>query len=229
MRRTYISPEFKYEPTHGTFNMEEESSFFGSKMLEIEDTILLSGDTIIYYQNENKEQLDLEREYDYTPVVYNLTNDKKLQHTLVLNEFQTPIEKLNYAKWILTIKFKTLFKNYLFSTLKKYRTFEGVSNNMTFNQSVDSSIRDYIDRNILSRYVFSEVIIYIVPVDLLSGGTFKLKNIWDSTINQEQYKFTKFSTQTDFDKDDLKIFFSQNFLASQYAYRYYFELKFDKL
>jgi hypothetical protein len=229
MRRTYISPEYKYQSVYGTFNMEEESSFFGSKMLEIEDSILLTGDNLVYYQDNSKQQLDLGKEYDYPPVIYNLSDDKKANHTLALNQFQTPIDKLNYAKWIMTIKFRTLFKNYLFATLKKYRTFEGVTNEMTFNKSVDSAIKDYIDRNILNRYRFSEIMVYITPIDLLSVGAYKYRNVWDTTINKEQFKFTKFSTQTDFDKDDLKLYFSQDFLASRYAFKYYFELKFDKL
>ena len=39
MRRTYISPEYYYNNVYGTFNMVEESNFFGAKMLEVEDMI----------------------------------------------------------------------------------------------------------------------------------------------------------------------------------------------
>jgi len=58
MRRDYISPEYKSVRVYGTFNMLEESNFFGSKMLEIEDSIIISNQEIIYYQNENGEQID---------------------------------------------------------------------------------------------------------------------------------------------------------------------------
>jgi hypothetical protein len=70
---------------------------------------------------------------------------------------------------------------------------------------------------------------YIVPVDLLTINSLKYQNIWDSDIAKEQYIFTKFSTVTDFKFEDIQVFFSQNFSASQYAFRYYFNIKFDKL
>ena len=56
MRRNYISPEFNYVPVYGTLNMEEESSYFGSKMLEIEDSINIGNESVVYYQNQNNEQ-----------------------------------------------------------------------------------------------------------------------------------------------------------------------------
>ena len=46
MRRTYISPEFIYQKVNGTFNMQEHSSFFGSKMIEIDDEIVIKNDNI---------------------------------------------------------------------------------------------------------------------------------------------------------------------------------------
>jgi hypothetical protein len=51
MRRSYISPEFDHNDVYGTFNMIEESNFFGSKMLEIEDSIYIDVQNLIYYQN----------------------------------------------------------------------------------------------------------------------------------------------------------------------------------
>ena len=229
MRRTFISPEFKYSPVFGTLNMEEESSYFGSKMLEIEDLLTISNESIIYYQNQNNEQIDLEKEYDFPPVVYNSDLDKKSNHTIKLDEFQTQIEKNNYAKWILTIEMRTILRNYLFATLKKYRTFEGVSSDMTYNKNVDFSIKEYIERNIINRYKFTGIDFYLVPVDLLTIGSLKYQNIWDREILQEQYKYTKLSTVTDFKFENIQVFFSQNFTAEQYAFRYYFNLKFEKL
>jgi hypothetical protein len=229
MRRTYISPEFKFQGVFGTLNMEEESSFFGSKMLEIEDSIDLSDDVIVYYENDKNEQLDLQREFDFPVKIYNVLDDKVINHKLTLNAFQTQIEKLNYAKWDLNINIKILLRNYFFSTLKTNRTFEGVTNDMTLNKNVDSSIKNYIERNVLNRYELQNVDLYLVPIDLLTNGAYKYKNVWDPTIKQEQYKLTKFNTETDINGNTLRIFFTQNFVASQYAFRYYFDLKYRKL
>ena len=229
MRRTYISPEFKYNLVFGTLNMEEESSFFGSKMLEIDDVVEISNQSLIYYQNQYNEQLDLEKEYDFPPVVFDSNNVKKIYHTIVLDELQTISEKNNYAKWIMNINLKDTLRDYLFAILKKYRTFEGISNDMTLNQNIDISIKDYIERNVLNRYKFSNVELYLVPVDILSNGVLKYSTTWDIDIALDEYKFTKFSTITDFMEKDVKIYFSQNYPASQYAFRYYFNLIFTKL
>ena len=106
MRRNYISPEFDYVPVYGTLNMEEESSFFGSKMLEITDSIIIGNDNLIYYQNINNEQLDLEKEDDFPPIIFNTLNDKKINHSLVLDDSQTDAERNSFAKWILTINLR---------------------------------------------------------------------------------------------------------------------------
>jgi hypothetical protein len=171
----------------------------------------------------------LEREYDFTPILYNTVSDKKSNHVLNLDEFQTQLERNNYAKWVMTINIRTILRNYLFATLKNSRTFEGISNGMTINQNVDFSIKEYIERNVINRYTFSGLDLYLVPVDLLTIGSLKYQNIWDDTIGADEYKFTKFSTVTDFRFEDIQVFFSQNFSASQYAFRYYYNLNFSKL
>ena len=63
MRRNYISPEYKYVTKGGTFNMLEQTSFFGSKMIDIQDRISISNENVIYYQNSNFEQLNKEHLY----------------------------------------------------------------------------------------------------------------------------------------------------------------------
>ena len=54
-----MSPEYSNTQIYGTFNMVEESNFFGAKMLEVEDSIYVSNQNIIYYQRPTGEQIDL--------------------------------------------------------------------------------------------------------------------------------------------------------------------------
>ena len=98
MRRNYISPEFEYRKVFGTLNMKEESTFFGSKMLEIEDIIELHNQGIIYYQNSNNEQIDLDIERSLNPIVYSASDDKKNNHTLVIDESQSDPQRNNLTK-----------------------------------------------------------------------------------------------------------------------------------
>ena len=85
MRRNYISPEFQYDQVYGTFKMSEDSAFFGSKMLEIEDSINILSDNLIYNQLSTNEQIDESTEKNLPEIVYDATVDKGINHKLELD------------------------------------------------------------------------------------------------------------------------------------------------
>jgi hypothetical protein len=143
MRRTYISPEFNYVSVNGTFNMVEKSSFFGSKMLEIADSIQIKNESIVYYQQNSGEQLNLAVESTLPQVVYDTVLDKKNNHTLKIDE---SVKSLN-PRWILDINIKKILNNYVFANLKKFRTFEGVETGMLLDKNVNTSMNNYIKYN----------------------------------------------------------------------------------
>ena len=103
MRRTYISPEFHNNKVWGTYNMVEESNFFSAKMLEIEDSIKISNDDIIYYQKLNGEQLDIIVESSLDSIVFSSSSSKKSNHTLQIDESQPKYQLEKDTKWILNI------------------------------------------------------------------------------------------------------------------------------
>ncbi len=231
MRRTYISPEFEYNRVYGTFNMKEESSFFGSKMLEIEDMLDLNNQSIIYYQNLNKEQIDLEIETSLSPVVYSLSDDKKNNHTLALDDNQSESQRNSQTKYVMTIQLRTILENYLFATLKQYRTFEGVRNIMCSNNNVNFSIKEYISKNILDRYKFEKVELYLRYVDLRDQNVRRFVNSWyslDDIIVKENI-LSKIQTETEFDESSVKVLFNQDKSSQQYSFEYYFKLSWVKL
>jgi len=158
MRRTYISPEFNYNRVFGTFNMREESTFFGSKMLEIEDNLNLHNQGIIYYQNSNSEQIDLSIENSLTPIVYSTSDDKKNNHTLVIDDSQSDSQRNTQTRYILNINLSIILRNFLFATLKQYRTFEGIRNNMCYSGDINTSIKEYIEKNVVDRYRFEKTV-----------------------------------------------------------------------
>jgi len=231
MRRNYISPEFEYKKVFGTLNMKEESTFFGSKMLEIEDTLELHNQGIIYYQNANKEQTDLDIERSLSPIVYSVADDKKSNHTLVIDETQSEVQRNNLTKYILTINLKTILENFLFSTLKQYRTFDGVRNSMCYTKSVDFSIREYIVKNITDRYKFDRVELYIKYVDLRDQNIRRFINTWNVTdeISNTEYLLKRIQTNTEFDGSSITVLFNQEKSSQQYSFEYYFKLFWVKL
>lgn len=230
MRRNYISPEFDHRDVYGTLNMVEESNFFGAKMLEIEDSILINDQNIVYYQMPNGEQLDLSVENTLQSYVYSAIDDKYKNHQLIIDETQSEYSKNNLTTWILEIKIKNVLSNYIFSELKRWRTFEGVRTNMTFNNDVDSAIRNYIEYNVINRYKLSKIELYIDYKDLRSQNILRYKNNWNSDISKNpNNKNLKFQSSTDTNESFTKITFNQERSSSLYSFDYFYNLLFEKI
>lgn len=228
MRRSYISPEYYNNNVYGTFNMIEESNFFNAKMLEIEDSIHIKNQDIIYYQKLNGEQIDFSIESSLESYIYSSSGNKFSNHTLVVDETQTSYQLESNTKWIMEINLKQILTDYLFATLKSHRTFEGVKNEMTRYTDINVAIKNYIDYNILNRYKYITIDLYINYKDLRSQTLLRYKNNWN--INTpESTKFTKFQTETSFDQSTVKILFNQEKPSSIYNFEYYFNILFEKI
>lgn len=229
MRRTYISPEYKYNKVYGTYNMLEQSSFFGSKMLEIEDSINISNQSILYYQTANKEQLDISVENSLPSIVYNASDDKLQNHTISKDDSQTSYELEKNTKWILNINLNAILTDYLFSILKQYRTFEGVKNSMTTYNDVDFAIKEYIKNNVINRYKLKNIELYIKYRDIHNQNVLRYQNTWTPTINQPANVIKKIQTDTAYDYSTMKVFFSQEQPSDKYSFEYFFDLIFEKI
>lgn len=228
MRRTYISPEFKINKVYGTFNMVEESNFFGAKMLEIEDFIEIVNQDIIYYQKDTNEQLDLSVESSLTSIVYSSSSNKQNSHTLTLDKSQPQYQLSKNTKWILDINLDQIFNDFVFSSLKKYRTFEGLKNNMTLEKDVNVAIRKYITTNVRNRYKLNRVELLVDYKDLRNQNILKWKNVWNSKLTSDK-KMNKIQTETASDESKITIIFEQEKPSETYNYEYYFNIYFDKL
>ena len=229
MRRTYISPEYQNRAVYGTLNMVEESTFFGAKMLEIEDSISIDNQDIIYYQKLNGEQLDFSVESSLPSIVYSSSTNKLNNHTLELDTTQPKYQLDNNTRWILTIDLKTIITEYLYATLKKYRTFEGVKNEMTMFNDVNVGVKNYITSNILNRYKFKSIDLYVRYQDLRNQSLLRYKNKWDNNIINPTYKLIKFQTETEFDESSIRITFNQEKPSTTYSMDYYFNILFEKI
>ncbi len=229
MRRSYISPEYQTKSVYGTLNMLEESTFFGSKMLEIEDSISIDTLDIIYYQNQNGEQLDLSVESSFASIVYSSSDNKLKNHTLVLDTSQPKFQLDNNTRWILTIDMKTIITDYLFATLKKYRTFEGIKNDMNIYSNTDTAIKSYINYNILNRYRYKSIQLYVNYVDLRNQSTLRYNNQWSRNSISTSNNFTKLQTETEFDESSIKVTFNQEMPSSTYRFDYFFNIIFEKI
>ena len=229
MRRTYISPEYINKKVYGSFNMVEESNFFSAKMLDIEDSLYLRDQDLIYYQNANGEQTDFSIESSLTPQVYSTVDSKKSNHTLLLDETQSQFQKDTNTKWVMTIDLETILSDYIFSSMKKFRSFEGLKNKMTRTGDVNVALRQYVAANVTNRYKFSKIELYISYRDLRNQNILRYKTYWNHVIQKEENKVVKFQTETAFDQSSVKLFFSQEKNSTQYSFEYYYNILFEKL
>jgi hypothetical protein len=232
MRRSYISPEYQNRAVYGTLNMVEESTFFGAKMLEVEDSISIDNQDIIYYQRTTGEQLDVSTETSLDSYIYSPgseTGDKFKNHTLVIDAAQPKSQLENNTRWILTIDLKVILTNYLFATLKKYRTFEGVRNDMTMFNDVNVAVTSYIRSNVLDRYKYKGVELYVKYQDLRNQNLLRYDNKWSTNIIDPIYKLTNIQTETEFDQSSIKLTFNQEKSSASYKFDYYFNILFEKI
>ena len=242
MRRTYISPEFDYKTVYGTFNMKEEATLLGSKMLEVEDSISIGNQNLVYYQTLDREQLDLSIESALPPISYSSSEDKRVNHTLVIDDSQSSSQRDSNTRYVLTIDLRTILINFLFATLKTYRTFEGVKNIMTKNKDVDFAIKEYIAKNVIDRYSLERVELYLNYVDIQSQNVLKFNNVWagytdvsgrtaisPDILISENYQQKKIETQTEFDESRTIVTFNQEEKSSEFCFDYTYKIFYKKI
>ncbi len=229
MRRSYISPEYTNSPIYGTFNMKEESNFFSAKMLEIEDSIYISNQNIIYYQKLNGEQLDLSIESSLPTQIYSASENMMLYQTLAIDENQLQYQKDNNTKWILDINLKDILTDYLYAIMKRYRTFEGINNYQTINNDINTAMKEYISNNVSDRYKFSKIDLYIVYNDLKNQNVLRYNNIWNPEIAIDSNLLNKKQLDLAHDDSTLKIYFNQEKPSLSYNFDYYFNILFVKI
>lgn len=226
MRLTHISPEYQYTRANGTLSMVEKKSFFSSKLIKFDDSIYIKNQNIIYYENSNNEQLNLDIEKLSPALIYNADIDKETNSSLIINPAQTQLG--GNTSWILNINYGKIMYNYLFAKLKSYRTFEGVTNGITYNNNVDAAIRDYIQNNLASRYEFFKVDLYLTYNDLTEGGL-QYQNNWDKKIQLDNNGTNKFQTKTDTTNMKIDVIFNQSKNSTDYSFNYYYNLFFRKI
>jgi hypothetical protein len=228
MRRNYISSEYTKTNVYGTFNMLEESNFFSGKMLEIEDNVSIINEDIIWYQRLNGEQLDFTTESSLNSIVYSSSLSKQKNHKLILDEKQSDFQLNRNTKWILDIPLSTILSEYIFANLKRWRTFEGLKTDYTLEKDVNIAMLKYISSNVLTRYRFTKIELFIHYKDLRSDNLLKLKNTWNNNLNRNNL-FNKIETITDFDEKNIKVLFEQQKSSSDFNFEYFFNVYFQKI
>ena len=221
-----MSPEFFNSKIYGSFNSFEESNFFGSKMLEIEDEVEIKDQNIIYYQNDKNEQIDLNVESAQNSKIYSSFDNKKLNHDLIIDDSQPNTQLKTNTRWILDINLSSILTEFIFANIKKERTFQSLTNDMVVSKDVNVYIRNYIKNNVLDRYRLSNIELFVDYVDITTGSNLQYQNTFDKrTFN----KLTRFQTETNFNFSKTRLTFNQEQSAQEFSFKYFFNLKFEKI
>jgi hypothetical protein len=229
MRRTYISPEYTDVPTYGTYNTIQESNFFSSKMISLEDTIYISNQNIIYYQRYEGDQLDLSIESSIPGIIYSSSESMYNHHFLYIEPSQSGNQKITNTKWYININFNDILWEYLYATMKKYRTFENIRNDMTMTNDVNYFIKTYIYKNVLNKYKYSKVDLYLLYENLKADDSLRYLNTWNPEIISENNKIKNISTKLTSDNKNMKLSFTQEHPSSEYNFNYYFCITFERI
>lgn len=229
MRRNYISPEFNTNKVYGTLNMLEESNFFGAKMLEVEDSLLISTENFVWYEMASGEQIDFDTETTLDPKILSSSDTKKGLHRLYLDESQTQYTKDNSTNWIMDINLGEILSKYVYAKIKTRRTFEGIRSNTTIYNDVNQAIYKYIELNVLNRYKISRIDLYLSYVDLKSQNVLRFQCNWNDNIVNTNNLTRKFQTVFDFDFKNVRLTFKQERPSTQYKFDYFFNLFFEKI
>ena len=100
---------------------------------------------------------------------------------------------------------------------------------MNIYNNTDTAIRSYINFNILNRYRYKSIELYISYQDLRNQNILKYNNTWTINSIDSNNILTKIQTETEFDESSIKISFNQEKPSSTYKFDYYFNIIFEKI
>lgn len=238
MKSDLIITRFKTQPIIGTKESNDTKTFFGSKMVDIEDTITIDDSKIQYSELFKTDMTDnngyqFYKDIDNLESIYliNLTDVKKDYHTITLVS-QAVIDLTNNTQWNISINWKDILRDYMFYKLKNRRTFKCIKYTDVLSENINLFIRDYIIDNLLNRYQFTQLNFYVEYVDLQTGDEFSEPNLlFDPifTIDVKKEENSIKNVNSTLLNDLLLINYKQTQSSANKKFNYYFDLIFTKI
>ena len=95
------------------------------------------------------------------------------------------------------------------------------------SNDVNSAIKEYITDNLLSRYQFDHIDLFISYNDLSVSGL-RFQNTWDPKTESDSNLIKSYS-KNNTNPDILEITFTQTQSSQSYSFSYYYNLYFVKI
>jgi hypothetical protein len=233
MKSDLIISRYKTDKIIGTKSSFDSKTFFGSKMIDIEDSILIDSSQIQYSEvfdinDKRNNGYQYYNDVDYVEKIYltNLSDIKNNNHTIILSSQSGTDLKLN-TNWSIIINWKDILIDYLYLKLKEARTFKTIKFENVLAENINLYIRKYIEDNLVSRYGFSKIDFYIKYYDLDSGDQDTNPNlafnpIFDASIKNDENKVANINN-TAF-PTILNVQYKQTESSQLKKFHYYFDL-----
>jgi len=245
MRDTTQLKKFKTSTINGTFNVTENKTFFCSKMMDIEDEIIVNNSSIQYYQLIDTSKT-ASHGYGYQNYNTSMDEDFQLLELITLKgAYQTinmmkqnNTDSLYNTRWYMNINAKNILIEYLFAKIKEARTFRSIKSKNFINNNINDSIRQYIINNIIDRYRVKSVDLYVRYYDIKTNSRFI-----NTVLKQydPQYDISAYSTDnkvrninlerkdTNDELSDVIINYYQTKPSTDYKFDYYYDITYEKI
>jgi hypothetical protein len=248
MKNDLIITRFKTENIIGTKSSYEPKTFFGSKMVSIENKIIIDNSNIQYSELYYNDIMDsgstisgstvnngyqyyidydmLERNY-----LINLSDLKGNNHTINLLS-QSIIDKTYNTNWNILINWKDILSKYLFYRLKEARTFKAIKYTDVINENINNFINDYISENLLNRYQFESINLYIEYISLNENDINKNPDLmFNPKFNYNIKNNNNLINNVNASVFDtiISLNYKQTDISSNSTFNYYFDLILNKI
>lgn len=238
MKSDLIISRYKTEKIIGTKSSFDARTFFGSKMIDIEDAILVDNSLIQYsevYDTDDKRNNGYQyyEDVDHLEKIYliDLFDVKDDNHTITLGSQSNVDLRLN-TNWTIIINWEDILIEYLYLKLKEARTFKTITYENVLSENINLYIRKYIVNNLISRYGFDSINFYVKYFDLDDGDedydpNLAFNPIFDSSIQDEENRIKNVNT-TSF-PEILNVQYKQTESSQYKKFHYYFDLNIVKV
>lgn len=235
--------KFERENINGSFNLFEQKTFFNSKIMDIEDNIIIDDKSIQYYQVIDDNEFGIGYQYKEMNqnkegfILFDMINTKKENHIISLLQ-QSDVDKMYNTKWSITINVKNILREYLFSIIKKQRTFKSIKSENFINKNINQSIYTYIDNNLLDRYEISQTNLYVKYYNIKNNDVFvttllkQYNPLYDGDIKSDDTYVKNINIIQNNLTDSLAniiINYSQTKPSTEYKFDYYYEIIYKKI
>jgi len=238
MKSDLIISRYKTEKIIGTKSSFDARTFFGSKMIDIEDNITIDNSLIQYsevYDTDDKRNNGYQYydDVDNVEKIYlvNLFDVKDNYHTITLGSQSATDLRLN-TNWTILVNWKDILIQYIYLKLKEQRTFKTIKFQNVLSENINLYIKKYIENNLTSRYEIGIIDFYIKYFDLDEGDedtnpNLLLNPIFDASIQSKENRVKNVNTTTF--PEILNIQYKQTESSQYKKFHYYFDLNINKV